>query len=247
MNFTKARATALVGVLGFAAMGVVVACGGDDTTSGSTPQDGGKDAVVDNNVPPIDSAPPPDTGTDGNVPTLYEQLGGHAGLKQFITLTVTALLKDPQQASYFVLQFSAGGTSPATWSGPPYPGHPSAADLIDCFTDLAGSATGGPETYTTATTTDKLPDGYSCRNLETTHTMFHIPNGVFNDFVTIAAGVAATNGVSPTNIAKLGALLGGVKSQVVDPAVTVDAGFFDATDFLDANDPRFSADAGDSG
>ena len=247
MNFTKARATALVGVLGFATTGIVVACGGDDTTSGSTPKDGGSDVIVDNNVPPVDSQPPPDTGPPDAGPTLYQRLGGHAGLKAFITATVTQLLKDPQQASYFVLQFSAGGATPATWSGPPYPGHPSAADLIDCFTDLAGSATGGPETYTTATTTDKLPDGYSCRDLQTTHAMFHIPNGVFNDFVTIAAGVAAAAGVAPADIAKVGALLGGVKGQVVDPALTVDAGFFDSSSYLDANDPRFSADAGDSG
>jgi len=243
MNFTRARAGALVGLLGLAASAAFVACGGDDTTP-ATGTDAGKDSpTADTNPPPVDSSPPPDTGTDGDTSTLYTRLGGHAGLTAFVTAVVNELLKDPEEASYFVLNVPT-----------PYPNRPPAADIIECFVDLAGSAIGGPEVYPA-----KTPSGYQCRSMTETHKgiladggvgatdiNFHIPNGVFTKFVATAAAVATASGkVAPADITNVGKLLGTQHDAIVDPDAG-DGGPFNALPYCDASDNRpgcYPADA----
>jgi len=150
-----------------------------------------------------------DAGTDSGTTTLYQRLGGHAGIQQYMTAVLTEELKDPQQASYFVYVVPN-----------PQPGHPGAADLIGCMTNLVGSATGGPEVYPST-----LPDGYQCRALATSHAYLHVPNGVFNDMVTTVAAVGTAAGVSASDVAKLAALFGSTRAQIVDPTVG-DGGYF---------------------
>jgi hypothetical protein len=212
-----------------ATTGTFVACGGDDTTP-NNPVDAGKDTnLPDNNVPPVDSQPPVDTGVDAG-PSLYQRLGGHDGLKKIITDTVTLLLADPQQASYFVFNAPAAAN------------HPTAVQIIDCFTLLGDSAIpGGPGTPYPA----KLTDGYQCRDMVETHkgqqidggtrpgdTNFHIPNGVFNDFVAAAAKAATTDLTASgdpkvaADVQALGGLLGALKPAIVDTAAA-DGGYFE--------------------
>jgi hypothetical protein len=242
MNFTRARAGALVGLLGLTASAAFVACGGDDTSPATT-ADAGKDTNVPDTNPGVDSSPPPDAGGDtGDTTTLYQRLGGHTGIKTFVSAVVTQLLKDPEEASYFVLNVPT-----------PYPNRAAADDIIECFTDLAGSATGGPETYPV-----KLASGYQCRSMAETHKgvladggvgatdiNFHIPNGVFTKFVVTAAAVATAAGVPAADIGKVGALLNTTKGDIVDPDAG-DGGFFNALPYCDAGDNRpgcYPADA----
>ena len=150
-------------------------------------------------VPTSDAtAPPPDAGvpdaTSGA--TLYVRLGGHAGIHAYMVDVITQEIKDPQQAAYF------------TQIGKP--GHPSYADMIDCMTELLGSATGGPEVYPT-----QLPDGYQCRALQTAHTGLNVTDPIFTAFVTMATSVATAQGVAPRDIASLGALFNATRTQIV--------------------------------
>jgi hypothetical protein len=236
MNFTRARAGALVGLLGLAASAAFVACGGDDTTGTPTTDAGGKDSPTADTNPPIDSSPPPDTGSDGpDTSTLYTRLGGHQGLVNFVGAVIVELEKDPEEASYFVLNAPT-----------PYPGRPAVADIIECFADLSGSAIGGPEVYPA-----KTPSGYQCRSLQESHQgimpdggpgtatdiNFHIPNGLFTKFIAVASGVAKKAGVADADIAKVGALLGTTHDQIVG-ADAGDGGPFNALPYCDASDTR---------
>jgi hypothetical protein len=156
--------------------------------------------------PPIADASTPPVFDAGGSGTLYERLGGHAGIAAYMTQIITQELKDPQQASYFAYVGK--------------PGHPAYADIVECMTDLVGSATGGPEVYPVT-----IASGYSCRSLQASHAYLHVPNGVFNDFLSVAAAVAIAGGLAPSDVAKMGALLGTTRGDIVDPTVG-DAGYF---------------------
>ncbi len=171
---------------------------------------------------------------DGGQSTLYDRLGGHSGIKQILTDVLVHLLQDPHQKTYFVL------------NAPPLGLHPSGADIIECFTALLDSAVpGGPGTpYPPA----PLASGYTCRGLaEAHHGMladggtsradelnYRIPNGIFNDFVLIAAATAASapHNIKPADVNALGALLGSTRASVVDPSQP-DSGDFDASAYTD--------------
>jgi hypothetical protein len=152
----------------------------------------------------FDASPPPIF--DGGNATLYQRLGGHAGISSYMTAIITEELKDPQQASYFAYVGK--------------PGHPAYADIVECMTDLVGSATGGPEVYPATT-----PSGYQCRSLQASHAYLHVPNGVFNAFLSVAAAVGIAAGVAPSDVAEMGALFGTTRGDIVDPTVG-DGGYF---------------------
>ena len=52
-----------------------------------------------------------------------------------------------------------------------------------------------------------------------------MPNGVFNDFISIVIKVALSSGVSGADVMTMGALLGSTKASIVDPNVG-DGGYF---------------------
>jgi len=205
---------------------VLVSCGGkaEDISDGGTTSDANVNpSPFDATFPPPNPSPGPNPGPgpgpgpnppppvfDAGVSTLYQRLGGHAGIQKLIAATLTRVLQDPQQASYFVHNVPT-----------PAAGHPTAADIVECFTDLVGSATGGPESYPTTT-----PSGFKCRDMVAAHAGLHIPNGVFNDFASTAAATAIADGVTPADVARLGALMNTTRSQIVDPA-RGDGGFYD--------------------
>lgn len=136
--------------------------------------------------------------------TLYARLGGHAGIRSAINSIVAAELKDPEIAAFFA---NVG-----------MPGHPTADQIEECFTDLLGKAAGGPEVYPTTA------NGFACRDMRSSHAALHIPSASFDKFVMIAAGVLKQAGVADADISTIGGVLNGTKSDIVDPNAGADAG-----------------------
>ena len=61
--------------------------------------------------------------------TIYTRLGGHAGIRGAVNAIVAAELADPDIVTYFFFQTT-----------PPAPGHPTADQIEECFTDIVGAA-----------------------------------------------------------------------------------------------------------
>jgi hypothetical protein len=156
------------------------------------------------NPAPNPPPPPPDSGTT----TLYERLGKKAGITTAVDAIVAQELMDPEVASYFFFQV----TSNADGGPPPVSGHPSAPQIKACLVNQLGAATGGPEQYP-GVPSDNL--GWQCRNMTVAHATLGIPNAVFNKFITIAATVLKSAGVSDADIATIGGALTTMKGQVV--------------------------------
>jgi hypothetical protein len=164
----------------------------------------------------IVSAPLADAGAelypgDGATTTLYERLGGHAGIQAAVKAIVGQELMNTDIASYFFFQAGAPGN-----------GHPSATEIEECFTDLVGSASGGPETYPATVTAD---DGgvYTCRDLTAIHAPLLISGGTFDTFVMIAATELGSLGVSTADITTLGGALEATRGSIVTTSLN-DAG-----------------------
>jgi hypothetical protein len=149
--------------------------------------------------------------TDAGPTTLYQRLGSHAGIRSAVDAIVKAELADPKIASFFFNQVAT-----------PVPaGHPTVDQLSECFTDLLASMAGGTETYPT-TVADEA-GMFTCRNLIVIHQPLGISGGTFDTFVMIAAGELQTLGVASPDIATLGTVLEGTKTDIVSPSVA-DAG-----------------------
>jgi hypothetical protein len=132
--------------------------------------------------PPLTDAGPTDAGGDGTTTTLYQRLGGHAGIRMAVDKIVAAELMDTKIASFFFNQVAS-----------PVPaGHPTVDQLSECFTDLLASVAGGTETYPT-TVTDEAGT-FMCRDLATIHQPLGISGGTFDTFVMIAATELQTLG-----------------------------------------------------
>ncbi len=187
--------------------------------------DAGKDAVADV-VVVADVVTTGDAPSDGpgDAGTLYTRLGGHAGIRMAVNAVVAAELMNADIASYFFFQ-----------PGAPANGHPTADQIEECFTDLVGSAAGGPEQYPTTYTSEA--GVYTCRSMTTSHRALQINTGTFNSFVTIASGVLTSAGVSGTDIATLGGALLATEAQIVtagDGGAQAFPGNVDAASQLDA-------------
>jgi truncated hemoglobin YjbI len=144
-------------------------------------------------------------GGDATTTTLYQRLGGHAGIRSAVDKIIQAELGDPQLASFFVNQVAM-----------PVPaGHPTVDQIAECLTDQLGKAAGGSETYPTTVTEDA--GAFTCRDMATIHRPLHITGGTFDKFLMIAAGELQTLGVADADIATVGAVLAGARLAVVDP------------------------------
>jgi hypothetical protein len=172
---------------------------------------GTKPAIVDSNLADAGSQPFP-----APTSTLYGRLGGHAGIRGAINAIVAQELGDTDIKSYFFNQVAS-----------PVPaGHPTADQIEECFTDLLGSAAGGPETYpTTVTTLDDAgadAGAFTCRDMTTVHAPLMISGGTFDKFVMIAGGVlVAAQGTGPytyttADITTVAGVLTGTKPAIVD-------------------------------
>jgi hypothetical protein len=186
----------------------VVACGSDDDSGTATGGTGGKSSAGAGGK---GSAGKPsigeggaagageEAGAGGLSGSLYDRLGGHAGIQAAIGAIVTAELADPDIASYFAPNLN-------DTKHMPQPG-----DIEECFTDLLGQAASGPETYPTT-----LDDGYVCRSMTAAHAALHIGGTTFDNFIHIAAGVLKDAKVADADIATIGLVLNGLKPTIID-------------------------------
>ncbi len=180
---------------------------GDDTIGTAPSNDAGSspDVTVADAGSGADASSP-----DSSTTTLYERLGGHAGIRSAVNAIVAAELQNQDIASYFFFQSSAPGN-----------GHPTADQIEECFTDLVGSAAQGPETYPTTVTTDA--GAFTCRSMAAIHAPLLISGGTFDTFVMIAGATLTSAGVSSTDVATLASVLNGTKSEIVTTSLA-DAG-----------------------
>ncbi|HEY1536279.1 MAG TPA: hypothetical protein VGF76_19800 [Polyangiaceae bacterium] len=186
----------------------VVACGSDDDSGTAAGGTGGKSSAGAGGK---GSAGKPgvgeggaagageEAGAGGLSGTLYERLGGHAGIQAAIGAIVTAELADSDIASYFAPNLN----DPQHMPQPP--------DIEECFTDLLGQAAGGPETYPTT-----LDDGYVCRSMAAAHAALHIGGTTFDNFVMIAGGVLKDAHVADADINTIALVLTGMKPIIID-------------------------------
>jgi hypothetical protein len=165
----------------------------------------------------------PDSGNqtpDGEAPTAYERLGGHAGLMAFVKGEVeNKVLKDTNLKTYFFNQVAT-----------PIPaGHPSAGQIEECFTRLVASVIGA-ESYPGAAVADAAnanTPSFTCRSMSEAHTGLKIGDKTFDAFVGVIAadlmplvvpdGTALTTGhISQSEFNTLAAALTGQKPTIVD-------------------------------
>ncbi len=145
-----------------------------------------------------------DTGADAPIPSLYQRLGGKENIARVVHLIVVAELKDAQIAGYF---------TPVGQSG-----HPTAEQIEACLTIQLSGFTGSRETpaYPARPADTK---GWQCRSMADAHRGLGITDAVFTKFITIAAGVLKSNGVSDADIKTIGDILGTTRSEIVPKAL----------------------------
>lgn len=137
-----------------------------------------------------------DDTTEPPVTTLYERLGGNAGIASAVDAIVAAEVMDPEIAPFFTPSTKAGAV-------------PNVTQIKECLVLQLGAASGGPESYSTP-----VSGGYVCRSMADAHAKFVISPAVFDKFVTIAAGVLTSAGVSMEDVATVGGVLNSTKGDV---------------------------------
>ncbi|MFO0674714.1 MAG: hypothetical protein U0235_34715 [Polyangiaceae bacterium] len=187
-------------------------------------------------------------GEGGTTTSLFQRLGGTAGLTAVVNSLVAEEIKDPEILSYFAP--NAAATPPA--------GKPSVDQIKACLVLQLSAASADPTKGDPTFTYPGTAAGWACRDMKTAHASLHIGNGTFDKFATIAAGVAtaaaqASGGkVGPDDLKAIQQFLGLQKPLIVDPAAP-DGGFFvfDSgaadTGTTDSSTDSGSADASDSG
>ena len=183
----------------------VVACGSDDDSGTASGGTGGKSSAGAGGkgtagTPSVEGgAAGVGEGGAPSADSLYIRLGEHKGIQAAIGAIVTAELGDSDIASYFAPALKDKAHMPQ-------PG-----DIEECFTDLLGSLSGGPETYPTT-----LDDGYVCRSLADAHKDLHIGGDTFDNFVSIAGMVLKDAKVADADITTIATVLTGTKSIIID-------------------------------
>jgi hypothetical protein len=140
-------------------------------------------------------------GAGGDSGTIYERLGGDAGIKLAVSAIVGQEVEDSKIASYF-----SQSTSNQHYS-------PSVTDIEECLVLLLDNATGGGQTYLGA----KVTSGFVCESMVEAHKDLGINSGTFAAFVTIAAGVLAAKpfSVSTADLTVIGGVLNGTEGDIV--------------------------------
>jgi hypothetical protein len=174
----------------------VVACGSDDDSGTPAGGSGGKSSGTAGK-PSVGEGGA--SGAGGLSGSLYDRLGGHAGIQVAIGKIVGKELGDPDIASYFAPALTDKSHTPQP------------ADIEECFTDLLGSVAGGKETYPTT-----LDDGYVCRSMPAAHGALHIGGDTFDHFVMIAGDELTALGVADADVATIAGVLNGTRTVIVD-------------------------------
>ena len=198
---------------------VAVAC--SSSSNPATPSNNEDSGLPDSSTPgpdtgttTPDSGTTPDTGTtapDGGVAcnpgaTLYDRLGGYTGIHSALVAIVGKELQNADIASYFFNQVAS-----------PVPaGHPTAAQIEDCFSVLLAQAAGGPFSYPPdgGVTDDAGGGTFVCRDMATIHQPLLISGGTFDEFVSIAAATLAPT-VCTADLTMIGTVLDSTRSAIV--------------------------------
>jgi hypothetical protein len=237
----------------------VTACSSSSGSTASPMDSGTPDATTELDTGLVsDDTGTPDTGTTpvveagtgeggADAGSLYDRLGGHAGIRGAVNAIVTKELMDTNIKSYFFNQVAT-----------PVPaGHPTAAQIEECFTDLLATNAGGPEVYPAMVTPDDDAGnsvtvaadagdagGFACRaDMTTIHAPLMISGGTFDSFVMIAGGVltsamgTGSYTYTTADINTIAGLLTGTKTSIVTASLA-DAG---------AQPYPVAVDAGDAG
>jgi hypothetical protein len=121
-------------------------------------------------------------GTSGQpaAPSAYERLGGAKGVRDFVSAEVAKVLEDADLKTYFFRQVAT-----------PIPaGHPSAAQITECFSRLVGSVVKG-ETYPGTPVVDAMntnTPNFTCRtDFAAMHAGLRIGDKTFDKFVGVLA------------------------------------------------------------
>jgi len=179
---------------------------------------GTKTAIVDPQAP---AGPAPFVASS----TPYERLGGHAGLMAFVKGEVeNKVLADSNLKTYFFNQVAT-----------PIPaGHPSAAQIEECFTRLVATVIGAeayPGTPVDDAANTNTPS-FTCRSMAASHTGLKIGDKTFDAFVGVLAadlmplvvpdGTALTTGhISQAEFNVVAKGLTDTKPAIVDPTAPV--------------------------
>jgi hemoglobin len=192
-----------------------VACGGGDddpvvppedttVTEDTAPAEDVADPAEDVADPAEDVADPvDDTATADDVvapQSLYERLGGNAGIAAAVDAVVAAEAADAEIVPFFAPSLEEGAV-------------PSLAQIKECLVNQLGAATGGPETYPS-----EVSDGYMCRDMVEAHVGLGISSDIFDKFVSIAADTLAGAGVAEADLAVIGGALNSMKGDIVEEA-----------------------------
>lgn len=180
----------------------VVGCSSDETSttpSGGTSSSSSSSSSGATPGSSSSSSGSPSTGTPSASGTLYDRLGKKDGIAAALHAIVDKELEDTEIATYFFFQVQ----------NPIPKGHPSRAQIEECLTLQLSNAAGGPETYPAT-----VAGGFTCRDMKTAHMGLSIPAGVFDRFITIAAGVLKGAKVADADIKVIGSVLTGEKDNV---------------------------------
>jgi truncated hemoglobin YjbI len=138
----------------------------------------------------IDAAPTTDGGDSDAPPTLYQKLGGQAGIAAKLTTFVGVVVLDNRINGYFL-------------NSKLDPAH-----FITCLTLFVGKMTGGPEEYPNAM--------LGCRDMKAAHLGLKISMADFNALTEdLAMGLVAA-GLTPADIATLSMGLGPLVGDIVE-------------------------------
>lgn len=131
-------------------------------------------------------------------PTLYQRLGGEAGISGAIDAIVAAEVMEPDIAAFFAQQGD--------------PNHEPTVDQIKlCLVAQLGAASGGPQVYPTTVAGD-----FTCRSMADAHRGLGIDSAVFDKFVMIAGEVLTGAGVDPADVAIVASVLNSTKADVTE-------------------------------
>ena len=217
LQLDYSRQFSLLGVC--AALAFATACGDDD--DGADAGTGGDAGVT---------ADGGSTTDGGSADTLYDRLGGNAGIAGAVDAIVAAQVQDPEIAAFFAPNTAAGAV-------------PNVTQIKECLVAQLGAAAGGPETYPTT-----VSGGYECRDMASAHAGLGISADVFDKFVMIAADTLTSAGVAAADVETIGSVLNGTKTAIVEDTLYArlgaERGISGAVDLIvaaEVQDPEIAA------
>jgi truncated hemoglobin YjbI len=170
---------------GVACLGAISGCDEDDAKS----PDAAVVAIADAGVDAAVVVPKVDAGSDVALSSLYDRLGGAAGINTVITdFVVNRVLQDSKINGYFLNSTVDGG------------------NVIRCLNLQVGSATGGKEVYPAP----------GCRDMKAAHRGMGVSKVDFDDLVGHLVAALTAAGVSAADISAIAGVLLPMQADIVE-------------------------------